>query len=68
LKREVRNIKEGVPFEPDIDKGRLHSGEHPVDAALVNASNQAHIGVAFEIHFYQLTVFAHGDLRLVWRR
>ncbi len=68
LVKEVGNIEEGVALEADVHKRGLHAGEHTADAALVNAADQADVGVPFEINLDQLVVFQHGDLRLVRRR
>jgi hypothetical protein len=65
---KVGNVKEGVAFEADINKRRLHAGKHAADASFVNAADQADVGISFEIHLDQLVVFKHGHFRLVRRR
>jgi hypothetical protein len=68
LVKEIGNIQERVPVKANIDERRLHARENAVNAALVNATYQADVRIALEIHLYQLVVFQHCDLRLVWRR
>jgi hypothetical protein len=68
LIEEVGNIEEGVAFEADIYERRLHSREHATDAALVNTTYQANVGISFKIHLDELVVFEHGHFCLVRRR
>ena len=35
----VADVEKGVGIEADVHKGRLHAGEHPSDAAFVNAAD-----------------------------
>jgi hypothetical protein len=65
---EIGYVEESIPFQPDIHERRLHAGQDAAHSPLVNTPRQAYIRVALVIHFHQLVVFQHGDLRLVRRR
>lgn len=47
----VANVQEGVAVEADIDERGLHTGEHPSNAALVDATDQREFLFALDINF-----------------
>ena len=54
---KVGDVEEGVALQPNVDKCRLHAGEHPGDAPVVNGSGQRVLVFAFVIDFRELIVF-----------
>ena len=65
LEKEIRNVEESIPVQPDVHESRLHPGKHPADTAFIDSAYQPHIRIALKIHFHQLVVFHDGQLRLV---
>jgi hypothetical protein len=55
--KEVSDVKEGVSLEPNVNKCRLHAGEHACDAAVVNRPRQGVLVFAFVVNFRELIVF-----------
>ena len=49
---EVARACKGIAIQADVYEGRLHSGEHAGDAALIDAANQREFFLALDIDFY----------------
>ncbi len=55
---EVRNVKERIAFESDVDEGGLHSGQDPHHASLVNvADDSLMLFSTFNVELSDLVVF-----------
>ena len=60
---EIRDIKEGVAFESDIDESRLHSRQHAHHAPFINVADDALIAfAALDVKLGNLLVFDDRDL------
>lgn len=57
----VADVQEGVAVQADVHEGRLHAREHAGDPALVNASNQRELFLAFDVNLYELSFFQNRD-------
>jgi hypothetical protein len=66
--QEVGNVKEGITFQPDVHKRRLHARQDTTNAALVDSTHQPDIDVALVVHFNNLVVLHETNLRLMGRR
>ncbi len=64
---EVGHIEEGVAFEAYVDKCRLHAGQNPGYAPVVNGTGQCVFVFAFVIDFRELIVFKYCQPRLMRR-
>ena len=57
----IRHVQESGLFQPDIDKSRLHSGEHPVNPTLVYIADNTATGLTFNTDFLQRSIFDNGN-------
>jgi hypothetical protein len=48
---KIRDIEEGIAFEANIDKCRLHSGQNPGYASFINGAGESVFILAFIIDF-----------------
>ncbi len=65
LVEEVRNVKEGVAFETNVDEGRLHSRQYAHDATFVNvADDSLMLFSTFNVELCDLVVFNDRNLFL----
>ena len=55
------DIEKAVFVQPDIHKGRLHSGENIFHDPLIDIAGEPFFIGAVNIEFYQAAVFHHGD-------
>jgi hypothetical protein len=61
--KEVRNVKERIAFESDVDESRLHTGQNFHHAAFVNVADDALVLIAsLNVEFCHHVVFDNGDL------
>src|SRR5262245_41426653 len=61
--KEVRNVKERIAFESDVDESRLHAGQHFHHAAFVYVADDALVLIAsLDVEFSHHVVFDYGDL------
>jgi len=63
--KKIRDIKEGVPFQSEINESGLHARKHAGDPALVNAASEGVFLRALEVNLDKLIVFEHGHAGLV---
>ncbi len=61
---DIRGVQEGGPIQTDIDKGRLHTGQHPIDLALVDVTDHATLAGTLDQHLLQYTILHHRHPRL----
>src|SRR5690606_3047111 len=54
---DFRCVDERGPLQADIDKRRLHAGQHPYHLALVDVADNAAPQCAFDVDFLQHAVF-----------
>ena len=62
---DVGHVEEPVAIEPDVDKRRLHAGQHLRHAALVDVAHDAALALAFNRHLDRLVILEDGDHGLV---
>jgi hypothetical protein len=62
---KVRDIEEGIAFQPQVDECRLHTGEHAGDPAFVNAAGEGILVGALEENLYEDIVLKNGHLCFV---
>ena len=58
---DVGYVEEAVTFEPKIDEGRLHAGQHFRDPALVDVANHAARSLALDEDLGDLVVLEYRD-------
>ena len=63
--RDVVDVEKSVALESDVHERRLHAGEHPRDAALVQAADDRALARALDHQLDEHAVLAHGDAGLV---
>ena len=66
--KKIRNIKERIPFETDIDEGGLHSRQYFRYFALINVTNDTLRAMAFYVKFNEFVVFEDRNFSLLRRR
>jgi hypothetical protein len=62
---DLRDIKEPVALETEIDEGGLHAGQDLGDPALVDIADDAAMAFTFDEDFCDEVVFEDGHHRLV---
>ena len=62
---KVRDIKECVPFETQVDERGLHAGQHACDAAFVDAAGERILVGALEVDFDELVFLEDRDTGFV---
>ncbi len=55
--QKVGDVEERIAFESDIDKCRLHAGQHAGHASFIDGTRQRVLVFALEVHFGALIVF-----------
>ena len=58
-----RRVDKGRALQADVDKGRLHAGQHPHHLALVDIADDAALLRALHVHFLQHAVFHQRHAR-----
>jgi hypothetical protein len=58
---DVGDVQEGRPFQADVDKGRLHAGQHPHYLAGIDIAGQAARQRAFYVQFLHGALHDQGD-------
>src|SRR5207247_6785943 len=66
--KQIRNVKERIPFKTDIDEGGLHSGQYFRYFALINVTNDTLRAMAFYVKFNEFVVFEDCNFSLLRRR
>src|SRR5659263_576980 len=59
------DVEEAVLLHPDVDKGRLHAGEHVLDLALVDVAGQRPAALPFNIDLAKPSLLKNRHLKLV---
>jgi hypothetical protein len=62
---EVRDIKEGIAFETEVDEGGLHTGKDPGDATFMDTASEGVLVGALEENFYEDIVLKNSHLGFV---
>ena len=62
---KVGNVEEGVAFQADIDKRRLHARQNAGDAALIDGACEGVFVFALEVDFREQIVFHQAHLGFV---
>ena len=56
----VGHVQESGAFEPDVDEGGLHAGQHAHDLAQIDVAHPPALELALDVHFLHHAVFDHG--------
>jgi hypothetical protein len=56
---KIRDVEKARFLEPDIDKRRLHPGQHARDLALVDIAGETDLPIALQEELGELIVFEH---------
>ena len=59
---DLVDVQEAVSLQADVDEGRLHSGQHVVDLALVDVADDRAAAAALDVELRDLPVVAGGGL------
>jgi len=63
--KKIRNVKECIPFETDIDEGGLHPWQYFRYFALINVTNDTLRAMAFYVKFNEFVVFEDRNFSLL---
>ena len=64
---DIGHMQKGSALKSDVDKGRLHSRQHPGHLAKINIANQAALERSLDMQFLQGTVSNNGNPRFLRR-
>ena len=53
---DLVDVQEAVPLQPEVDEGRLHAGQHVVDAALVDVADDRALALSLDVELGDLPV------------
>ena len=59
-RENVMNVKKRSSLQSDVDKSRLHAGQHPHDFAFVDVADESPLGTSFDMEVLKDTVDHHG--------
>ncbi len=58
--KKIRDIEEGISFQTDIDKGRLHPRKHLGHSTLADASDNPLVPFALDVDFNDFAALQDG--------